>query len=100
MSKEFTEYLEETGIIHKTSAPRTPQQNSVAECMNQTLLGGAHAMLHHTGMTQGFWSEAIFIVAHVLNRSPRNGLGWKTPYELMFGHKPQVLHMRVLGCHA
>ena len=27
---EFTEFLKEQGIIHKTSAPRTPQQNGIA----------------------------------------------------------------------
>ena len=44
MSAEFTKFLEDNGIIHETSAPRTPQQNGVAERMNQTLLGGARAM--------------------------------------------------------
>ena len=100
MSGEFTKYLEENGIIHETSAPRTPQQNGVAERMNQTLLGGARAMLHHAGMTTGFWSEAIHVAAHVLNRAPRSGLNWKTPYELLFGRKPEVSHLRVFGCRA
>ena len=100
MSTEFTEYLEEHGIIHETSAPRTPQQNGVAERMNQTLLGGARTMLHHAGMTYGFWSKAIHVAAHILNRAPRPGLGWKTPYELMFGCKPEVSHLRVFGCCA
>src|SRR5258708_17403581 len=80
MSAEFTKYLEDNGIIHETSAPQIPQQNGVAEHMNQTLLGGAHAMLHHAGMTLGFWSEAIHVAAHILNRVPRSGLDWKTPF--------------------
>ena len=100
MSAEFTAYLEEHGIVHETSAPRTPQQNGVAERMNQALLGGARAMLHHAGMTFGFWSEAIHVAAHILNRAPRSGLGWKTPYELLFGRKPEVSHIRVFGCRA
>ena len=100
MSAEFTEYLEQVSIIHETSAPRTPQQNGTAERMNQTLLGGACAMLHHAGMTEGFWSEAIHVAAHILNRSPRSAFGWKTPYELMFGRKPEVKHIRLFGCRA
>ena len=100
MSIEFINYLEETGIVHETSAPRTPQQNGVAERMNQTLLGGARAMLHHAGMTQGFWSEAINAAVHVLNRAPRKGFDWKTPYELVFGRKPEVSHFRIFGCRA
>jgi len=98
MSHEFTEYLEQEGIIHKTSVPRTPQQNGTTECMNQTILGGARTMLHHAGMTQEFWSEAVHVAAHILIHSPRSGLDWKTPYELLFRRKPEVTHIRVFGC--
>ena len=100
MSNEFTAFLEERGITRETSAPRTPQQNGVAERMNQTLIGGARSMLHHAGMTKGFWSEAILTATHVLNRSPRKGLGWRTPYELLFGTTPDVSHFRIFGCRA
>ena len=40
-SKEFNEFLATEGVIRELSAPKTPQQNGVAERMNQTLLGGA-----------------------------------------------------------
>jgi hypothetical protein len=51
-------------------------------------------------MTMGFWSEAIHVAAHVLNRAPRAGFDWKTPYELLYGRKPEVSHLHVFGCHA
>ena len=38
--------------------------------------------------------------AHILNRAPRKGLGWRTPYELMFGHAPSIAHIRVYSCRA
>ena len=57
-------------------------------------------MLHHAGMTKGFWSEAILTATHVLNRSLRKGLGWRTPYELLFGTTPDVSHFRIFGCRA
>ena len=44
MSAEFSTFLEEQGITRETSAPCTPQQNGVAEWMNQTLLGGARLL--------------------------------------------------------
>ena len=87
-SKEFDEFLAEEGIIRKTSAPKTPQQNSVAKQMNQTLLGGARAMLEHSGMTKGFWAEALGTAAHIANWCPCKGLGWQTPFELLFGRIP------------
>ena len=85
MSDEFTTLLEEQGIIQELSAPRTPQQNGVAERMNQTLLGGMHAKLQHSSMSRGFWAEVMATAVHILNRTPRKGLGWRIPYELLFG---------------
>jgi hypothetical protein len=69
-SSEFSEFLLEHGISHETSAPYTPQQNGVAERMNQTLIGGTHAMLEYSGMTKGFWAEAMGTAAHIINRVP------------------------------
>ena len=74
MSHEFTKFLEEQGITRETSALRTPQQNGVAERMNQTLVNGAQSLLRHSGMSKGFWAEAINVAAHVLNRAPRKGV--------------------------
>jgi len=71
MSAAFMEFLEERGITRETSAPRTPQQNGVAERMNQTLLGGTRAMMQHSGMSKGFWAEAMGTAAHILNHAPR-----------------------------
>ena len=100
MSDKFTRFLEETGITRETTAPGTPQQNGVAERMNQTLIGGARALLHHSGLSTGFWAEAIGVAAHVINRAPRKGLGWRTPYELMFGRVPDLSYIRTFGCRA
>ena len=100
MSNDFTKFLEEKGIIRETTAPGTPQQNGVAERMNQTLTGGARALLHHSGMSEGFWSKAIAVSAHVVNRAPRKGLDWRTPYEVLFGRVPDVSYLRTFGCCA
>lgn len=100
MSDEFTQFLEERGITRETSAPQTPQQNGVAERMNQTLLGGARAMVQHAGMTKGFWAEAIGVATHIINRAPRKSLSWRTPYEILFGRVPDVSYLRMFGCRA
>ena len=38
VSKEFNAYLKAKGIRHELTIPHTPEQNGVAERMNQTLL--------------------------------------------------------------
>jgi formate hydrogenlyase subunit 3/multisubunit Na+/H+ antiporter MnhD subunit len=71
MSKDFEDFLGSEGIIHETSAPDTPQQNGLAERMQQTIWSGIHAILHHSGLKNGFWSEALAVIIHVINRAPR-----------------------------
>ena len=44
--------------------------------------------------------KALLTAAHVLNHAPRKNLDWKTPFELMFGCKPEVSYFRVFGCRA
>ena len=100
MSDGFTQFLEEHSITHEALAPQTPQQNGVAERMNQTLLGGACAMVQHTGTTKGFWAKAIGVATHIINHAPRKHLAWRTPYEILFGRVPNVSYLRVFRCRA
>ena len=90
MGKEFDAFLADKGIIRKTSAPDTPQQNGLTEQMNQTIWSGVRALLHHSGMKNGFWVEALAIAVHVVNRSPRKLLKWRTPYEALTGRVPDT----------
>ena len=100
MSKEFTDFLAEHGIQCKTSALWTLQQNRLAEHMNQTLLGGSCALLEHSGMTKGFWAEAMGTAAHILNCSPHKNLDWRTPYKLFYGRTLDISYFCIFGCRA
>ena len=53
------DYLDELGITHGLSAPYTPQQNSVVERKNMTLVEMAHTMLDEYKTPRCFWPEAI-----------------------------------------
>ena len=100
MSDEFTMFLQEQGITNETSAPHKPQQNHVAERMNQSLLRGVPWMMEHAEMTKGFWAEAIGVTAQVLNHSPRKGLEWRTAYEPLYGRLPEVSYLHVFDSRA
>lgn len=92
-------YFESTGIVHETTAPYTPQQNGVAERKNRTLTEMVNAMLSNSGLSKGFWGEALLTACHILNRVPtkRNK---KTPYELWKKRKPNLNYLKVWGCRA
>ena len=91
--------FETTGIVHETTAPYTPQQNGVAERKNRVLTEMVNALLSNSGLSSGFWGEALLTACHILNRVPqkRNKI---TPYELWNKRKPNLSYLRVWGCRA
>ncbi|GJY66167.1 zinc finger, CCHC-type containing protein [Tanacetum coccineum] len=63
------------GIIHETTAPYTPQQNGVAERKNRALKEMVNSMLSYSGLSEGFWGEAMAVVR--LTDPKRKTLGEK-----------------------
>ena len=99
-SKEFGDYLKAKGITHQTTVPYSPEQNGISERMNRTLVEAARSMMFHAGMPKEFWTEAIHTATYVHNRSPTSSLKEVTPFERLFGRKPDVSNFRVFGCIA
>nr|GEX56484.1 zinc finger, CCHC-type [Tanacetum cinerariifolium] len=69
------------GIIHETTTLYTPQQNGVAERKNRALKEMVNFMLSYSGLSEGFWGEAMLTARYLLNRIP-NKRSKTTPYEL------------------
>lgn len=99
---EFTSNRTQTFLLnnktlHRTSAPFTPQQNGFVERDNRTLMEAVRAMLYHRRMPEKLWGEAAVTAVYTLNRVMNSNTKPKTPYELYFGRKPRISHMRVFG---
>jgi hypothetical protein len=94
---QVEEYLEEEGVKHEFSAPYTPQQNSVVERKNRMLIDTARTMLGEFKTPERFWSEAVNIACHAINRLYLHHLLKKTSYELLTRNKPNVSYFRVFG---
>ncbi|GJR58225.1 putative ribonuclease H-like domain-containing protein [Tanacetum coccineum] len=96
---DMLEFCGNKGIKQEYSNARTPQQNGVAERMNRTLIEAARTMLADSLLPTTFWAEAVSTACYIFNRvrvtKPQN----KTPYELLFGHKPIISYIRPFGCH-
>ncbi|GKD86215.1 zinc finger, CCHC-type containing protein [Tanacetum coccineum] len=92
-------YFQSSGIIHQTTAPYTPQQNGVAERKNKTLKEMVNSMLSYSGLSKGFWDEAMLIAYYILNRIP-NKNSKQTPYEIWTKKVPNLTYLRVWGCRA
>jgi transposase InsO family protein len=81
MVAEFTSYYVDEGVQRHYSAPYNPQQNSIVERRNQTVMGMAQALLKRRGMPAAFLGEAVVTAVDILNCSPTKALNGRTPYE-------------------
>ncbi|GKE70948.1 ribonuclease H-like domain-containing protein [Tanacetum coccineum] len=65
--------------------------------LNRTLIEAARTMLADSHLPTTFWAEAVNTACYTFNRvrvtKPQN----KTPYELLFGHKPILSYIRPFG---
>jgi len=77
----------------------TPQENSVSERMNHTLVEMARVMLFDAGLPNAYWGDAILYATHVLNRVPTHVIAdGLTPHEAFTGNRPSVVHLRTFEC--
>ncbi|GJX67112.1 zinc finger, CCHC-type containing protein [Tanacetum coccineum] len=92
-------FFQSVGIIHETTTPYTPQQNSAAERKNRALKEMVNSRLSYSGLSEGFWGEAMLTACYLLNRVP-NKRNKTTPYELWYKKRPNLSFLRVWGCRA
>jgi transposase InsO family protein len=90
-------FLKEEGMKHEFSSPYTPQQNSVVERKNRTLLDMTRTMLDEYKSSDRFWAEAISTACYSINRLYLHWILKKTSYKLLIGKKPNVSYFRVFG---
>ncbi|KAL4035058.1 hypothetical protein IC575_003732 [Cucumis melo] len=98
LSNNFNHFCKEHGIHRELTTPYTPEQNGVAERKNQTVVEMARSMLQMKGLLNDFWAEAVSISIYLLNISPTKAVMNKTPFEVWYGKKPNVSHLRVFCC--
>ena len=78
-NKEFEEFCKKCGIARQKTTPYTPEQNGVAERMNNTLMERARSMLSGVGLGHKFWAKAMDTACYLVNISPSSVLEDKTP---------------------
>lgn len=97
VNNELLNFCEESGILQQFTCTYTPEQNGVAERANRTIVERAKCMLYDAGLETRFWAEACNMAAHLMNRTVRSALNFKTPEELWNGEKPDISHLKIFG---
>ena len=96
-SYQFEKFCIDFGIEHQLTVVYTPQQNGVCEKKNMTVMEMSRCLLFEKSMPKRFWAEAVNTSVYLLNRLPTKAVKGKTPYEVWFGEKPAVNHIKVFG---
>jgi hypothetical protein len=87
-------------MLYEPAPAATKEPNGLIERAGGVLTQRARAMRIHANLPKNLSHEMYHTAAYILNRTPTEALGWKTPYEVVWGRKPLVAHMRPIGCRA
>ena len=60
----------------------------------------SRALLRDRKLQKYLWEDAMRLVVYVENRVIHKGVREKTPYQLLYGRKPNVSNLRIFGCRA
>ena len=97
-SYAFDDYCRKEGIVRHHTILYTPQQNSVAKCMNRTIISKAHCMLSNAHMSKRFRAEAANTTCYLINKLPFIPLNKKTPIEVWSGTPADYSQFIVFCC--
>ena len=81
-------------LIGVAEKAKTPEQNGVAEKMNQMLVETTRSMLAYSKLPPKFWAEALSTAVYLENRSPTKSVEGMTPFEAWMGEKTNIEHLR------
>ncbi|TID30591.1 hypothetical protein CANINC_000822, partial [Pichia inconspicua] len=98
-NNQLKDYFTDKGIVHQLTVPHNSSQNGVAERKHRTVQEKARTLLHESGLSDKFWSEAVKTAEFLVNRYPTRVLQGISPFSLWYGHSPDYSVMHSFGCH-
>jgi hypothetical protein len=98
-SARFNQFCAERGITLEYTAPYTSAHNGRVERLHQTLMSKARTMSECNNFPPNRWDELYVTAAYLHARTP-SASSIATPYELFYGRKPDLSHLREIGSRA
>jgi hypothetical protein len=95
-------FFQDNGILHETTCPGTPQQNSMEKHKNRYVLETIRTLLIGAHIPQNYWVKVVTYAVHLMNWMPSQVLSFRTPLQTLTQHVqiPSLLHIepRVFWC--
>lgn len=101
-SSTMNNLLNHHGIVYSSTIPYSPQQNSLAERINSTLVAAARSNLSHSNLPDTYWEQAIRDAVFKYNITMHTTTK-QLPYTMWHGHPPSISAIFAFGqfgCHS
>lgn len=99
-ARELTEYCAQEGIAMQKTTTGASGSLGRVERQHRTNIERTVAMQSHGKLDRRLWADAAVAATYVQNRVHTKLNDTKTPYEKVYGKKPDVSNLRVFGCAA
>ena len=96
-SQTFDDYCMTLGIDVEHPVPHVHTQNGLAEALIKRLQLIARTLLMKTKLPVSAWGHAILHAASLVRLRPIANHQYSS-VQLVFGHQPNISHLRVFGC--
>jgi len=97
---ELLHVLRDLGIIVEPRAEYTEEQNGLSEQARKMIVIRARAIRINGRLPIELSNECCLVAVYLLNRTPTEALGWRTPYEVIRGQKPLAAYLNIVGARA
>ncbi|KAJ0697300.1 putative RNA-directed DNA polymerase [Helianthus annuus] len=85
------------GILHRRSCPHTSEQNGFVERRHRHVVETGLSLMAQSHLPQRFWHFAFETAVYLINRLPSRVSSNKSPFEHIYGRKPDYSFLRVFG---
>ncbi|KAF7371902.1 Integrase catalytic domain-containing protein [Mycena venus] len=99
-SAKFSAFCAARGTEIRYTAPETSAQNGKVERFHLTILNKARAMMIACNAPLYLWDEFVVTAAYLHARTPSKSQMGHTPFEGFELRKPNIAHLREIGCRA
>ncbi|OBZ67852.1 Retrovirus-related Pol polyprotein from transposon TNT 1-94 [Grifola frondosa] len=101
VTAEVLSWAARKGIAIRRTAAYTSAHNGRVERLHRTLMSKSRTMRLASEVPDNRWDEFYLTANYLTIRTPTSSLpDSRTPYEAFYGSKPDLSHLREIGCKA
>lgn len=98
-SAAMASFCASIGAVHQFTAPYTSAHIGMVERLHRTIMSKARTMRTQCNVPANRWDEFCTTACYLTCRTYSRSVG-TTPYERWYGIKPNLSHLREIGCRA